>query len=61
MSCGENTGEECCTCENHTPKCFPSAARVSLENGKLVKIAELQTGDRVQTGGHWGHILKCII
>ena len=30
--------------------CFPSTARVSLENGKLVTMGELQIGDQVQTG-----------
>ena len=30
--------------------CFPSVARVSLENGKSVSMSELQKGDRVQTG-----------
>ena len=30
--------------------CFPSSARVLLENGKSVTMSELQIGDRVQTG-----------
>ena len=30
--------------------CFPSMAKVKLENGKTVTMSELQTGDRVQTG-----------
>ena len=30
--------------------CFPSSARVTLENGKLVAMSELQTGHKVQTG-----------
>ena len=30
--------------------CFPSTARVSLENGESVTMSELQAGDRVQTG-----------
>ena len=30
--------------------CFPSIARVNLENGKVVTMSELKTGDRVQTG-----------
>ena len=30
--------------------CFPSTARVHLENGKVVTMSELQVGDRVQTG-----------
>ena len=30
--------------------CFPSTARVSLENGNLVTMSELQIGDRVQAG-----------
>ena len=51
MACGENTGEECCTCENRTPKCFPAAARVFLESGKLVKISELP--DWRQSTNRW--------
>ena len=30
--------------------CFPAAARVNLDNGKSVTMAELQIGDHVQTG-----------
>ena len=30
--------------------CFPGTARVSLENGKSITMAELQVGDRVRTG-----------
>ena len=33
-------------------QCFPSTARVSLENGESVSMSELQKGDRVQTGNH---------
>ena len=39
----------CCTCTGKKT-CFPSSARVSLENGKTVRMSELQIGDRVQTG-----------
>ena len=46
----DDEGRECCKCKDNTPKCFPAPARVSLENGKFVKISELQPGDRVQTG-----------
>ena len=35
----------CCKCS-----CFPSAARVNLDNGKLGAMSELQVGDKVQTG-----------
>ena len=31
-------------------KCFPSTASVSLQNGTLKTMAELQVGDRVQAG-----------
>ena len=48
---------ECKTCPPPPPPantggddCFPSAARVSLENGKSVMMSELQIGDKVQTG-----------
>ena len=30
--------------------CFPSTARVILENGRKVRMSELQIGDKVQTG-----------
>ena len=30
--------------------CFPASARVNLDNGKSVTMAELQIGDHVQTG-----------
>ena len=40
-------GAVCCHC-----KCFPSIARVSLENGKSKTMTELQIGDKVQTGRH---------
>ena len=30
--------------------CFPSSARLQLENGKSVTMSELQVGDQVQTG-----------
>ena len=39
--------------------CFPSMARVSLENGKSVTMAELEVGDRIQAGGqsHYSSII----
>ena len=43
-------GEFCCDGKNGECKCFPSAAKVSLENGKSLVISELQVGDRVQAG-----------
>ena len=30
--------------------CFPSFAKVKLENGKPLAMSELQIGDKVQTG-----------
>ena len=36
--------------ENKLATCFPSAAKVTLENGKLVTMSEFKTGDKVQTG-----------
>ena len=30
--------------------CFPSVAKVKVENGKLLAMSELQIGDKVQTG-----------
>ena len=32
------------------PGCFPSTARVNLENGKSVTMSEIQMGFRVQIG-----------
>ena len=46
----------CCTCSPPSSSsdsgegCFPSFAKVNLENGKSVTMSELQVGDRVQTG-----------
>ena len=46
--------QKCCFTENKTPdcenNCFPSTAKVNLENGKSVRMSELQVGDKVQTG-----------
>ena len=36
-------------CENDK-KCFPSLSKVNLANGKSVRMSELQTGDKVQSG-----------
>ena len=55
----DDDGNECCKCVDYDPKCFPAAARVSLENGEFVKMAELKIGDRVQTGGHWSNTWSC--
>ena len=38
----------CCSCDDTV--CFPSAAKIHLENGKTVEMSELKTGDRIQTG-----------
>ena len=40
----------CCDGKNGGCGCFPSAAKVSLENGKSLVMSELQVGDRVQAG-----------
>ena len=32
------------------PSCFPSTARVTLENGKSVTMSELRKGDKVEAG-----------
>ena len=32
------------------PSCFPPTASVSLENGELVTMSQLQLGNQVQTG-----------
>ena len=39
-----------------TEGCFPASATLRLENGNLVRMSELQVGDRVQTGAS----LHCI-
>ena len=51
----------CCAAPPPPPtpagQCFPSAARVTLENGQSVTMSHLQIGDRVQTGIHiWRNI-----
>ena len=46
----DDEGRQCCKCREYTAKCFPAAGGVFLNNGKLVKMSELQVGDRVQTG-----------
>ena len=42
------------TLEKKFPKiqgsCFPSTASISLENGELVTMSQLQLGNQVQTG-----------
>ena len=57
--CWRNTWDrQCCfpvprpdNCmDNKLATCFPSASKVTLENGKLVTMSELKTGDKVQTG-----------
>ena len=32
------------------PSCFPSMAKIKLENGVSITMSELQVGDQVQTG-----------
>ena len=43
--CTRNDISVCCGCN-----CFPAAARVSLETGETITMAELKRGDRVKTG-----------
>ena len=50
-----NRHYECCNCPPPPPPppssaCFPSFARVILDNGKWISMSELQPGDKVQTG-----------
>ena len=52
----DDNGQECCRC---VKRCFPAAARVSLENGNVVKMSDLHVGDRVQTGGLWSNACSC--
>ena len=41
----------CCDCDfKKKDKCFSSASEVTLENGKSIRMYELQLGDPVQTG-----------
>ena len=42
---GSGPACSCAPCE-----CFPSDAKVSLENGISVKMSALKVGDKVQTG-----------
>ena len=37
-------------CHKTGCSCFPSTATVNLENGRRVKMSELQVGEKVQTG-----------
>ena len=39
-----------CQCTGKCAECFPSSAKVRLENGKSVTMSELQIKDQVQTG-----------
>ena len=39
---------ECCSCKG--PPCFPSEARLSLDNGETIAMVDLKRGDRVKTG-----------
>ena len=56
-------GDACpCDCTGKCAECFPSAAKVKLENGNFVTMAELQIGDKIQTGMvHWRDFLKNLI
>ena len=36
--------------------CFPLMAKVKTENGRSVKMSELQIGDNVQTGMNRNHL-----
>ena len=38
--------------------CFPSSARIYLENGNIIAMSELQIGDQVKTGKKSFVILK---
>ena len=44
----------------HHSSCFPSSARVSLHNGKLVTMSELQLGDLVQTGREFNYFSSLV-
>ena len=37
-------------CHEHKGTCFPSTAKLRLQDGRSVAMSELQVGDRVQTG-----------
>ena len=41
---------QCKICKSNKKKCFPGSASIKLENGRSVRMSELQVGDRVQTG-----------
>ena len=41
---------------DYDSKCFPSFSKVSLSNGKSVRMSELQIGDEVQSGMHLCHL-----
>ena len=44
-----NVAHICCSC-HFSAYCFPGAAMVQTENGRLVPMSQLQVGDKIQTG-----------
>ena len=49
-ACSNDGGDTISCCECPKKGCFPSSAKVYLENGKSATMSELQIGDQVQTG-----------
>ena len=55
-------GKQCdisCSLSDSGGGCFPSTATVQLQNGKMVKMSELQIDDQVKTGTLHKH--ECIL
>ena len=40
-------------------ECFPSTAKINLENGNVITMSELQIGDRVKTGRKINFFIYC--
>ena len=41
-----NVAHTCCSCD-FSVHCFPGAAMVQTENGRLVPMSQLQVGDKI--------------
>ena len=50
ISCNNSCLPDLTSCCGCVPRCFPSASKVNLKNGKSIPMSDLQLGDQVQTG-----------
>ena len=62
---GRFVRQQCCHCGGHPRgtvrkinvnggggSCFPGSATIQVENGKSVKMSQLQVGDKVEAGNY---------